>query len=257
MKVRITHIDTACFLLELGNLRILTDPVFDMPGRFYSFGFGSFSHKHSTPALSPEQVGAVDLVLLSHDQHQDNLDKRGRAYLKTVPLILSTQPAARRIPGILGLCEWESYMVPNSAVKVTATPAQHTGLRILNPLVGKVIGFVLEWPGQKGVFYISGDTVYFPGIDEIAKRYPVIDTAVLHTGRAGFPYLTGPLAYTFHAKGALRAASVLNPTRILPVHCSGWWHFREREKQANELYAQSELRDRFIHLAPGVAHELT
>ncbi len=256
MKIQITHIDTACFLLELDGLRILTDPVFDPPGRFYSFGFGTFSHKHSTPALTPEQVGKVDVVLLSHDQHQDNLDRTGREFLKTVPLVISTKPAARRIPGIHGLADWESTLIPGSAVKVTATPAQHTGLRILNPLAGKVIGFVLEWPGQKGVFYISGDTVYFKGIDEIARRYPAIDTAVLHTGRAGFPYLTGPLPYTFHAKDALRAAAVLSPARIIPVHCGGWWHFREKEKNANEIYAGSGFADRFVHLKPGVPKSL-
>lgn len=254
MQLRITHIDTACFLLEIGALRILTDPVFDNPGKIYSFGFGTFSRKYSTPALRPEELGRIDLVLLSHDQHEDNLDREGRKFLKQVPLVISTLPAARRIAGITGLREWEHFQ--KDFLRITAVPAQHTAWRILNPVAGKVIGFVLEWPGQNGVFYISGDTVYFKGIDAIAERYPNIDTAVLHTGRAGFPYLTGPLHYTFHARDALRAAHKLKPRRIVPVHCGGWWHFREKESDARAIYEQAGLGGRMIYLEPGKPADL-
>lgn len=256
MDITVTHIDTACMVLDIGGCRILTDPVFDPPGSLYHFGFGTFSRKRSTPALEPGQLGRIDVVLLSHDQHQDNLDRRGRAVLASAPLVLSTRPAARRIPGVVGLADWESHRVPGTDLTVTATPAQHAGLRILNPLAGKVVGFVLEWPGQDGVYYISGDTVYFPGIDRIAARWRSIDTAFLHTGRAGFPYLTGPLPYTFHAEDALRAIAVLQPRRVIPVHCAGWWHFREPEERARAVYAGAGLGDRVLHLAPGEPRRL-
>ncbi len=32
MNCRLTHISTAIVLLEIGSLRMLTDPVFDPPG---------------------------------------------------------------------------------------------------------------------------------------------------------------------------------------------------------------------------------
>jgi L-ascorbate metabolism protein UlaG (beta-lactamase superfamily) len=242
MTVTLTHIDTACFLLDIHGFRIVTDPVFDAPGRLYSFGWGTFSRKSSTPALQPADLGRVDAVLLSHDQHEDNLDRAGRAFLATVPLILSTQPAARRLHGVTPLAEWESHTVESCGLRITATPAQHTGLRLLNPIAGKVVGFVLEWPGQQGgAYYISGDTVFFDGIVEVARRFPTIHTAFLHTGRAGFPYLTGPLPYTFHARDALRALAVLKPRRFIPVHCNGWWHFREDETEARRIYQDAGL----------------
>src|SRR5262249_59967436 len=210
------------------------------PGRFYSFGWGTFSRKRSKPALQPDELGPVDAVLLSHDQHQDNLDRAGRAFLAQVPQVISTQPAARRLGGITPLAEWEAHVVPENGLRITATPAQHTGLKLLNPIAGKVLGWVLEWPGQAdGVLYISGDTVFFEGIHEVARRFPRIDTAILHTGRAGFPYLTGPLPYTFHARGALQALEVLKPRRFIPVHCTGWWHFREDEAAARRIYAEA------------------
>lgn len=259
MRIRVTHIDTACFLLELGDFRILTDPVLDQPGRLYHFGVGTLSKKYSTPARTADQIGPVDLVLLSHDQHEDNLDQSGRKFLGTVKQVLSTKPASRRIPGVTGLDDWDSIPIDSEKVpglKITAVPAQHASLRILSPLAGKVIGFILEWKGQNGVYYISGDTVLFKGIHEIAKRYPKIDTAFIHTGCAGFPYLTGPIHYTFHAREAAKAIELLKPRRAIPVHYDGWWHFREPLDRARKQYAESGVGDVVQWLKPGVSTEL-
>ena len=95
MQVRVTHIDTACILLELNGYRILTDPVLDPAGSFYHFGWGTFSKKLKSPAMQPRDLGRIDLVLLSHDQHEDNLDHAGREFIKTVPRVLSTRPASK------------------------------------------------------------------------------------------------------------------------------------------------------------------
>src|SRR5579872_6889213 len=56
-------------LIELAGLRFLTDPTFDAPGLYQG---GVVLEKLTAPALTAEQVGAVDVVLLSHDQHFDN-----------------------------------------------------------------------------------------------------------------------------------------------------------------------------------------
>jgi L-ascorbate metabolism protein UlaG (beta-lactamase superfamily) len=260
MQVRVTHIDTACILLELNGYRILTDPVLDPAGSFYHFGWGTFSKKLKSPAMQPRDLGRVDLVLLSHDQHEDNLDHAGREFIKTVPRVLSTRPAARRIKGIEGLDDWQSVAVETPQVpgfRITAVPAQHTSLRILNPIAGKVIGFILEWQGQKhGAYYISGDTVLFKGIHQIAQKFPAIDTAFFHTGRAGFPYLTANTYYTFHAKEALKAFRGLKPRRMIPVHYDGWWHFREKTDQAQSIYAASDESKKILWIERGKATDL-
>ena len=41
--------------------------------------------KLTGPALSADAVGQVDAVLLSHDQHSDNLDNSGKDFLTQVP----------------------------------------------------------------------------------------------------------------------------------------------------------------------------
>ena len=96
--IAVTHIGTAKMLLELdGGLRLLTDPVFDAPVRRYGFGFGTSSIHRETPALQPNELGRIDAVLLSHDQHADNFDDAGRALSPSGATVITTHVAAKRL----------------------------------------------------------------------------------------------------------------------------------------------------------------
>lgn len=97
MNCRITHIGTATMLREIGSLRLLTDPAFDSPGGNYNFGFGTSSTKLTSPAIEPGDIGKIDAVLLSHDQHEDNLDQAGRALLPSAGKVITTSTAAKRL----------------------------------------------------------------------------------------------------------------------------------------------------------------
>ncbi|HUG33892.1 MAG TPA: MBL fold metallo-hydrolase [Anaerolineales bacterium] len=171
MNVRLTHIGTATLLLEIGSLRLLTDPVFDPAGGRYSFGYGTGGMKLTDPSIKPEAIGRIDAVLLSHDQHEDNLDRAGRALLPKVRQVITTQAGAKRLGGnALGLKTWQGTTLASNGfqIKVTALPAHHGSLGS-HLIVGKTTGFLLEWNGQQnGALYISGDTVWFNGIHEIA-----------------------------------------------------------------------------------------
>ncbi len=241
-------------LLELDGLRLLTDPVFDAPGRTYGFGFGTRSKHLETPAMTVEQVGRVDAVLLSHDQHADNFDDAGRAMLPSVPVVVTTKPAANRLghPGAIGLSDFESTTLAASGLKVTATPARHGPPGSL-PIAGRVIGFMLEHAALPGPIYISGDTVWFEGIAEVARRFQPA-TSFLHLGSVKFP-ISGPLKYTFDAQEAVTAAKALRSGRIIPLHYEGWTHFREPTSLAAEVLKR-ELGDRVQWLERGVRTEL-
>jgi len=52
MKISITHIDTACILLDINGYKILTDPTLDNAGKLYYHGSGTFSRKTENPAIS-------------------------------------------------------------------------------------------------------------------------------------------------------------------------------------------------------------
>ena len=76
--MQLTHVGGPTVLIDVAGWRILTDPTFDPPGKKYGFGWGTSSTKTVGPAVRLEDVGQVDLVLLSHDHHADNLDDLGR-----------------------------------------------------------------------------------------------------------------------------------------------------------------------------------
>ena len=81
LTVRLVGGPTA--LIELGGVRLLTDPTFDPPGD-HPVGTRVLT-KTTGPAVAAEELGRIDAVLLSHDQHPDNLDDAGRALLRRRP----------------------------------------------------------------------------------------------------------------------------------------------------------------------------
>ena len=98
-ELAVTYLGGPTIVLEYGGLRILTDPTFDPPGRYPDPDGGQDLVKTVGPALQPDELGAIDLVLLSHHHHEDNLDNAGRDFLARVPLTLSTGMAARDLGG--------------------------------------------------------------------------------------------------------------------------------------------------------------
>ncbi len=251
----ITQIDTACILLEINGYRILTDPTLDSAGHLYYHGFGALSRKTGEPALPAAGLNDIDLILLSHHQHKDNFDNKGREFTKHVANVISTKNASREIPGITGLDNWETCSIQTnrlSNLRITATPAQHRPGWIPEFVSGKVIGFIIEFDEQKnGVIYISGDTVYFKGIDEVASRYK-IDIGIFHVGAVQFRYLTGLGKYTMDSKDLIRSVGILDPNKVIPVHQKGWSHFKETEDHLQlALKENAATKNRTIFLRAG------
>ncbi|HEX8854589.1 MAG TPA: MBL fold metallo-hydrolase [Thermoleophilaceae bacterium] len=238
-SVRITHIGGPTALIEVGGWRLLTDPTFDPPGRRYSFGWGSMSRKVAGPAMQPADVGPIDAVLLSHDQHGDNLDVAGRALLPNAGAVVTTVAGAKRLGGATrGLEPWSSTTLEKPglpAIEVTATPCRH-GPPLSRPLAGDVVGFALRWDGQEhGVLWISGDTVLYDGVREVGTRLDV-DIALLHLGGVRFP-VSGPFRYTMTARDAVELCGLVRPRTVIPVHYEGWGHFKESRESIEREFA--------------------
>ncbi len=259
MQISITHIDTACIILDINGFRIMTDPVLDKAGKLSHFGYGAFSRKSSNPALTKEEIGKIDLILLSHHQHKDNFDKAGKKFAKSVERIITTIQAAKTLKNGVGLNNWESITIETTKVpglKITATPAQHHPWWVPQFFAGKVIGFIIEWNGQeKGAYYISGDTVFFKGIKKIAHRF-TIDVGIFHLGSVQFRHLTGYGKYTFDVKEALKAANLLAINTFIPIHFSGWSHFKEVDAQVKGVFEKEKLNSTLKWLKTGVACSL-
>jgi L-ascorbate metabolism protein UlaG (beta-lactamase superfamily) len=244
--VRITHVGGPTALIEIGGRRLLTDPTFDPPGRRYSFGWGSFSRKVAGPAVGAAELGPIDAVLLSHDQHADNLDPAGRALLPSAEVVITTAPGARRLGSAVGLEPWETTRL--DGLEITATPCRH-GPRLLKPLFGEVIGFALRWQGR--TLWISGDTVMYDGVRSVAERLTV-DTAIVHLGAVRFG-VTGPLRYTLSAREAIELSRLIRPRTVIPIHYEGWSHFREgRAAIERELAAAPDVPVRWLPIGEPV-----
>jgi L-ascorbate metabolism protein UlaG (beta-lactamase superfamily) len=213
-------------LIDIGGLRILVDPTFDDPGRH-----GPVT-KTTGPAITEDALGPVDLVLLSHDQHPDNLDDRGRAFALAAPLILTGPLAADRLglPAV-ALPVWTSHSVPRpdgGDLDVLAVPAVHgpeDGPRDADGNINcEVTGFLMSGTGIPTV-YVSGDNASLRVVAQIAHRLPAPDVAVLFGGSARLPMLFENRPMTLDGSGVYAAAVILGASIVIPAHHDGWGHF--------------------------------
>jgi L-ascorbate metabolism protein UlaG (beta-lactamase superfamily) len=251
---KITVIGGPTALIEAGGFRLITDPTFDAPGE-YVLPYTTLK-KTAGPALTVEQVLPLDAVLLSHDQHSDNLDNSGRLLLGKAAQTFTTMAGAKRLGGSSeGLGPWESRSITKPdgrEVRITATPARH-GPAGIEPLSGDVIGFVVSFndPTLRPI-YITGDTVWFDGVAEVARRFrPGI--VLLFAGSA---QVRGPFHLTMDTNDAIETAHAFPDAVIVPVHHHGWAHFTQTAQDLERTFKALSYDGHLRLLSPGVATEI-
>ena len=249
MSITITLIGGPTALIEIDGFRLLTDPTFDAPG-FYQLPHVKLQ-KLDGPALDADVVGEVDAVLLSHDQHSDNLDHAGRAFLARAKRVLTTEAGAGRLGAPTeGLAPWATTELRGQggrSLSVTATPARH-GPAGIEPLAGDVIGFVLS-PKDHPPIYVSGDTVWFDGVAEVARRF----RCGLVLPFAGAAQTRGPFHLTMDTNDAIETARAFPDALIVPLHTDGWAHFRQSAQDLRASFDALGFGKRLRLLEPGVA----
>ncbi|MBO0686405.1 MAG: MBL fold metallo-hydrolase, partial [Candidatus Dormibacteraeota bacterium] len=175
-------------LITYGGLRLLTDPTFDPPGEYPRPGTPIVLRKLAGPAVPAGELGPIDVVLLSHDHHADNLDGAGRALLPQVGRVITTDAGAERLgAGATGLRPGET--VELEGVRVTAVPAEH-GPPEVAARNGPVIGFVLRGDDLPTI-YISGDNASLEVVRAVAAEHGPFNSAVLFAGGARVPEAYG------------------------------------------------------------------
>jgi L-ascorbate metabolism protein UlaG (beta-lactamase superfamily) len=245
----ITLIGGPTALIEAGRFRLLTDPTFDAP-REYKLPHVTLK-KTSGPALTPAQIGPVDAVLLSHDQHADNFDHAGKAYAMHAPRLFTTVAGAERLGGSAeGLAPFQSKELTKSddiSLRITATPARH-GPAGIEPLSGDVIGFVLSFADGMPPIYVTGDTVWYDGVAEVARRFRASIVLLF----AGSARTRGPFNLTMNTNDAIETAHAFPDATIVPVHCEGWAHFTQNEEDLAQSFNALGLGSRLRLLRRGV-----
>ena len=255
-RLRITYIGGPTALIEIGALRLLTDPTFDSAkGEYRTPSYSLF--KLQAPAFGADAIGRIDTILLSHDHHFDNLDNAGRLLLNRADRVLTTQAGAARLGGgAEGLTPWQSTHISVPGVgllSIVATPARHGPVQADR---GPVIGFVIDSPGHsQGALYLSGDTVWYEGVEEVAQRFPVA-FAFLFMGAARVE-AAGPSHLTFTAAEGVEAARAFKRATIVPLHYEGWAHFTESRAEIQHAFDQAGLAHRLCWLPQGVPTDLS
>ena len=251
MPISITLIGGPTALIEIDGFRLLTDPTFDAPGAY------QLPHvkleKTIGPALKPDAIGPVDAVLLSHDQHSDNLDNSGREFLLKAKRALTTEAGAKRLGGhVEGLAPWSTAQLKDrdgNTLSITATPARH-GPAGIEPLSGDVIGFVVKSSRKDtSAVYISGDTTWFDGVAEVARRFKC--GVVLPF--AGAAQTRGPFHLTMDTNDTIETARAFSDAVIVPVHTDGWAHFKQSAMDLRASFDTLGFGSRLRFLEPGVA----
>jgi L-ascorbate metabolism protein UlaG (beta-lactamase superfamily) len=172
----VTFLKHASVMVQDGGQRLLIDPIFTEPFWFI---------RDFTPlAFEPEAIPAPDHLLITHG-HLDHLDS---ASLKRLPkdTHVVAPPGYGEIFDEAGLTrrselDWFDHW-RGSGFTVTLLPCNHWTMR--NPIAGPNLGlwgsYLIQTPSGRTLF-ISGDTAYFDGFDQLGAEGD-IDLAIFNLG---------------------------------------------------------------------------
>jgi L-ascorbate metabolism protein UlaG (beta-lactamase superfamily) len=232
MDARLTYVGHATAVIELGGVRLLTDPVLRP----------RIAHLRRV-APPPSALEAVHAVLVSH-VHYDHLDLRSLRLLPPeVPVIAPHGTAAllhgRQARTVVELEEGEATTI--GGVTVRATHAEHAAARrSLGPAV-PALGFLVTGPPT---IYFAGDTDLFDGMRGLAAG---LDVALLPVWGWGPRLPPGHL----DPERAARALQLLRPRLAVPIH---WGTYRALGTAAIDPPSRpaDEFRSHAAELAPDV-----
>jgi L-ascorbate metabolism protein UlaG (beta-lactamase superfamily) len=236
-------------VIDYAGTRFVTDPTFDEP-----HDFGTMA-KLTAPAVASAELGDVDVVLLSHDDHNDNLDVAGREWATTrVPTVVTGPGAAGRLGGrAIGVATWQTTLVARrdgaGQITITAVPAVHGPLDGTRDASGhvnaEVTGFVLTAEALPTV-YVSGDNASLAPVAQIARRFPAIDVAVLFAGASRLATKNQGRPLTLTGPRAADVTAVLAVPRVVVAHIEGWSIYSETITDVRTAFDEAGIADRLI-----------
>lgn len=183
--IRITFVNHSTFLIQVGGLNILTDPIWSRRASPFSW---SGPQREREPGIRFEDLPRIHHVLLSHN-HYDHLDintmrlVHGAHHPQSIvtPLGVKAYLDQEKISNAIDVDWWQEISL-NDKVKITAVPAQHfSGRGMLDRDATLWCGYVLNT--SAGQIYFAGDTGYNDQtFKDIGKRFQNIRLAIVPIG---------------------------------------------------------------------------
>jgi L-ascorbate metabolism protein UlaG (beta-lactamase superfamily) len=223
-------------LIELGGVRLLTDPV--LRGRLLHM-------RRVAPAVDPALLAGLGAVLISH-LHHDHFDVPSLRRLEPAAAQLlvpagSGRRAARR--GFAKVVELRpGDRTDLGAVSVLTVPAIHGGRR--HPLAAKTeaLGYVVEADGLR--VYFAGDTDLFDGMTELGE----IDVALIPVWGWGPKLGAGHL----DPERAAEALALIEPRIAVPIHWGTLFPRTNRDRDDRLTAPPHEFAATAARVAPAV-----
>jgi L-ascorbate metabolism protein UlaG (beta-lactamase superfamily) len=242
---------------------VLTDPNFLHAGQRAHLGFGLTATRLKDPALDVTGLPPLDAVVLSH-LHGDHWDRLATRHLDHGLPVLTTPHAARRLQGIhgfrraSGMQTWESQTIlkEGSTLRVTSLPGMHAP-GLIGTLLPPVMGSLLEFGDTSGEveqrIYLTGDTLMYDGVREIARRCPDVHLAVVHLGGTRIP---GGMMVTMDGEQGVELLETVMPRRAVPVHYDDYDRFTSGLSDFTTRASERGLEDRVTVVERGQTVDL-
>lgn len=257
----IQFIGNATVLIRHAGFTILTDPNFLRKGEHVHLGYGLTAQRLTDPAISFDKLPPVDLVVLSH-MHGDHFDQLVQERLDRDIPIVTTPEAANKL-GDLGfrnrkpLSTWDTLIVRkgDASLRITAMPARH-GPPVLSAPLPETMGSMLEFsPGGTGGYriYISGDTLVYEDLEDIPRRYPDIDLALLHLGGTR---ILGVMKVTMNGADGVKLMQLVAPRHAIPIHYNDYDVFKSPLGEFENEVRAAGLQGKVTYLKHGESYRI-
>ena len=216
----VAWIGHATFLLKLGEITIITDPVFSKNAGPLFFGPKRFTE----PALKLNEIPRTDIFLLTHNHydHQDMKTIMRFPYKESkvlVPLGLKKYFKINRFKDVNEM-DWYDQIRINQNLNITFLPSVHWSKRSLTDTNKTLWGsYLIEYKGKKILF--SCDTGVGKIYKELGDKYGPIDLTFINIGAYNFypmASIKDSSAYHTNPEEALGLAKDLKSKKVIGMH---------------------------------------
>ncbi|PYH94361.1 putative Zn-dependent hydrolase of the beta-lactamase protein [Aspergillus ellipticus CBS 707.79] len=248
--LNITHIGTATAILEINGINFLTDPSFSPAGTSWDLGRIVIKVTED-PALRLDQLPVIDAVLLSHEDHPDNLDELGRQLLNGRP-VFTTVDGSKNLaprPTVYGMRPWDTIerVIAGKRFTIIATPTLHvpgdecTGFLVTSNDADNDFGHDPS-TGLPNAVYFTGDTFH-------------VCAAVMNLGNAHAPMTEAPdsprMQITMGGADGARLFRALGADILVPMHYESWGHFTQFGAELRQVFEAEGISEKICWLKGG------